>query len=68
MPHFSVRCYERGIWDGVEPHKIETQNEQEAAESICGAPLIEGGKPGQLRAIVWPTASPDKKKTFFVPH
>ncbi len=66
MPRFKVRCYERAIWDGIEPRDIEAQDEQEAAEIVCGTPLIEGGKPGQLRAEVWPPFSPSAKKLFYV--
>ena len=66
MPRFKVRCYESAIWDKIEPRDIEAQDEQEAAESVCGEPLLDAGKHGQLRAEVWPPASPRKKKLFFV--
>ena len=67
MPHFKVICYERAIWDGQPPHDVEAQNEREAAESVCGKPLLEAGKPGQLRAQVWPVSKPSAKKMFYVP-
>ncbi len=54
MPRFKVKCYdyEAAKWDGIEPHDIKAQDEQEAAERVCGRPLVEEGKPGQLRAQV----------------
>ncbi len=67
MPRFNVRCYEAAKWDGIEPHDIEAQDEQEAAASVCGGPLREGGKAGQLRAVVWSLSSPGAKKYFYVP-
>ena len=66
MPRFKVRCYESGKWDEIEPRDIEAQDEQEAAESVCGEPLLEAGKLGQLRAEVWPLSSPGAKKLFYV--
>ena len=66
MPRFMVRCYEGGIWDNIEPRDIEAQDEREAAESVCGGPLVEAGKPGLLRAEVWPLSSPSAKKLFYV--
>ena len=66
MPRFKVRCYESAIWDGIEPHDIEAQDEQEAAEKVCGGQLVERGKPGQLRAEVWPLSSPSAKRIFYV--
>lgn len=69
MPRFKVRCYESGIWDEAEPRDIEARDEREAAENVCGRGdrLIEGGKPGQLRAQVWLPSSPGKKTHFYVP-
>ena len=66
MPRFKVICYESAIGDGIEPRDIEARDEQEAAESVCGEPLLEKGKPGQLRAEVWPQSSPGEKKIFYV--
>ncbi len=67
MPHFKVRCYESAIWDEIEPRDIKAQDEREAAERVCGRPLIEGGKLGQLRAEVWLPSKPWTKKQFYVP-
>jgi len=67
MSNFKVRCYEGGVWDEIEPHEIEAQDEQEAAETVCGEHLVERGKPGQLRAEVWQPSSPGEKKLFYVP-
>ncbi len=44
MPRFKVRCFEAGKWDEIEPRDIEAQDEHEAAERICGEPLIEAGE------------------------
>ena len=67
MPHFKVKCYEAAKWDEIEPRDIKAQDEREAAERVCGRPLIEGGKPGQLRAQVWPASKPSAKKMFYFP-
>ncbi len=66
MPRFMVSCYERGIWDNIKPRDIEAQDKREAAESVCGGPLVEAGKPGQLRAVVSPLAKPSDKTPFYV--
>ncbi len=67
MPRFKVKCYKAAKWDGIKPHDIKAQDEQEAAERVCGGPLIEGGKPGQLRAQVWPASKPSARKMFYIP-
>ena len=67
MQSFKVICYDAAKWDGIGPRDIEAQDEREAAESVCGGPLIEAGKPGQLRAEVWPASKPKEKKLFYVP-
>ena len=67
MQSFKVICYEAGKWDGIGPRDIEAQDEREAAESVCGGPLIEAGKPGQLRAEVWPASKLEARKMFYVP-
>lgn len=69
MSNFKVRCFESGVWDNKEPHDIEAQDEQEAAEKACGGGerLIAAGKAGQLRAEVWLPSSPARKKFFYVP-
>ncbi len=67
MQSFKVICYEAGKWDDIGPRDIEAQDEREAAESVCGGPLIEAGKPGQLSAEVWPASKPSARKMFYVP-
>ncbi len=68
MPRFKVKCYKAAKWDGIKPHDIQAQDEQEAAERVCGGPLIEGaGKPGQLSAEVWLSSKPRTKKQFYIP-
>ena len=58
MPRFKVMCYDRGRWDCQEPRIVEARNAKEAAEKVCGGPLIRGSdKPGNLRAKVWPAAT-----------
>lgn len=66
MPIFMVRCYVRAVSDGNEARKIEAKDALEAAEKVCGGPLIEGGKPGQFRAVVSPLDKPSVKKPFYV--
>ena len=46
---------------------VEAQDEQEAAERVCGRPLIARGKIGQLRAQVSPVSKPAAKTLFYVP-
>ncbi len=67
MQIFKVRCYEAGKWDEIERRNIKAQVEREAVESVCGGPLVEAGKPGQLRAQVWPASKPSARKMFYVP-
>ena len=64
MPIFMVSCYVRAVSDGNEARKIEAKDALEAAEKVCGGPLIEGGKPGQLRAVVSPLDNPSDRTTF----
>ena len=55
MPHFKVMTYDRGKWDYLEPRIVEARNAKEAAEKVCGSPLIKGSdKLGNLRTKVWP--------------
>ena len=55
MPHFKVMTYDRGKWDYLEPRIVEARNAKEAAEKVCGSPLIEGSdRPENLRTKVWP--------------
>lgn len=67
MQAFKVRCFNAGIWDGHEPRDVEANNALEAAERICGAPLIEAGKIGSFRAEVYVASAPNVKKQFFDP-
>ena len=59
--------FNSGKWDGNEPKEIEAENEQQAAEIICGTSLTDGGKPGQLRAQVSPSSKPETKILFYDP-
>jgi hypothetical protein len=63
MPRFKVMTYNRGTWDRIEPRIVEARDEKEAAERVCGAPLVPGSNsPGNLRAKVWPA---DTKVALF---
>ena len=66
MPRFMVKSYAGGVWDQIEPRSTEAQDEREAAESVCGGPLLEQGSLGKLRAEVWPPSLPEAKKLFYV--
>ena len=67
MPSFRVVCFEVGTAKMTEEHRdVEAQSEQEAAERVCGGPLADVGKAGQLRAQVAPVAKPSAKKLFYV--
>ena len=63
MPFFKVRCYVAGKSD-ENPRKVEANNKLEAAEGVCGGPLVEGAKPGNLRAVVWPLDNPNDTTSF----
>ncbi len=67
MRRFRVICFQAGVWDKMKPREIEAKDEREAAERVCGGPLVEAGKPGQLRAQVSPSSKPSEKKMFYVP-
>jgi hypothetical protein len=55
MPIFRVMCYRDGVWDRQEPRVVEAQNARQAAEMICGEPVIEGSDRGSpLYLKVWP--------------
>ncbi len=67
MLFYKVLCYEAGIWDKKEPCTTEAQNEQAAAEHVCGGPLEEGvPNLGHLRAKIWPESNPTAIKWFSV--
>ena len=63
MPFFMVKCYV-GAKSDENPRKVEANNKLEAAEDVCGGPLVEGAKPGNLRAIVWPLDKPGDTTSF----
>ena len=64
MPMFMVLCYVGGKWDGNAARRIQAKDALEAAENVCGRPLIANGKLGQLRAVVSPQDKPGDKTTF----
>ncbi len=65
MDTYSVQLFERGIMDKVEPRQVEASSAVEAVALVCDEPLRDGGKPGQLRAVVWPLNRPRQKSTFY---
>ena len=67
MPLFRVVHYEDGAGGNRMVHEeVEALDAQAAAEMICGGPLQEGGKPGQLRAQVQPKDDANVKRMFYV--
>lgn len=65
MALFSVKIFESGVWDKIEPRTIEADGAQQAAETVCGGSLRDAGKLGQLRAEVWEPAMPGGKWYFY---
>ena len=64
MPFFMVTCFSGGKPDEA-PRKVEAHDKLQAAEDVCGGPLIEGpAKPGNLRATVRPLDNPNDVATF----
>jgi hypothetical protein len=59
--------YEAGEWDLANARVVEAQDAQEAAERVCGGPLLSKGNIGQLRAQVTPISRPRSKTTFYAP-
>jgi hypothetical protein len=65
MPTFRVVCYYNAVKQ-AEHRDVEAQDEHEAAERVCGGgPLLDAGKPGQLRAQVTLEAKPAARKMFY---
>ena len=64
MPNFMVLCFVGGVWDDNDAVKIEAKDALEAAENVCGGPLIEDPKIGNLRAEVTPLDEPRPKFTY----
>ena len=67
MQEFRVVCYKEGEWDNANARVVEAQDEQEAAERVCGRPVIARGKIGQLRAQVSPASKPAARTMFYEP-
>jgi hypothetical protein len=67
MPKFRVLCFEVNAGTWAEHRDIEAQDEREAAEHVCGGPLVaDAGKPGQLRAQVTPEGKPAQRTMFYI--
>ncbi len=64
MPFFMVKSYVGGKSD-ENPRKVEAHDKLQAAEDVCGGPLIEGTTNlGNLRATVRPLDNPKDVATF----
>lgn len=66
MQVFKVRCFDAEVWDGNDPSDVEANNEQEAAERVCGVVLRDNGMPGQYCVEVYLPSAPATKKCFYV--
>ncbi len=64
MPKFSVLCFASGIWDDNAAVLIEAKDALEAAQNVCGGPLIEDRKLANLRAEVTAVEKPNRKTTY----
>jgi hypothetical protein len=64
---FRVVRYEAGEWNLANASVVEAQDAHEAAERVCGGPLLSRGDIGQLRAQVTPISRPRSKTTFYAP-
>lgn len=64
MPYFYVMCFEGGIWDKRDAQRVRARSGQEAAERVCGEPLVECNVLGQLRTQATAVARPNRKTTF----
>ena len=71
MPDFIVTCYEYKCGEDGElklhnssPLEVEAKDEREAAEKVCGGPLEEAGKPGELCAKVQSPDMPNEREFF----
>ena len=62
MPIFTVWCYVGGKRN--DPRRIEAKDALDAAENVCGGPLIEGSKPGTILAEVLAQDKPRPKTTY----
>ena len=64
MPIYRVRCFDGHKWDEGEGG-VQAQNEKEAAERVCGVPLVTSGTPVRLRAQVSASDKPGAKSLFY---
>jgi hypothetical protein len=68
MQTFRVVCYAAGEWHLANARVVEARDAQEAAERVCGGPLVSMGNIGQLRAQVTPISRPRSRTTFYAPE
>ena len=62
---FSVRRYEGADNPQNGYETVEAGSAQEAAEKVCGEPLIAEGKPARLRATVHKQPPESAPKAFY---
>jgi hypothetical protein len=69
MTEFTVQCvtWREKEFEVIKTRRVEAQNERQAAEMVCGGPLIQGETGARLRALVWPTALPAAIMPFAAP-
>lgn len=69
MTWFTVQCLvsKNEKFEVTKTIRIEAQNDRQAAEMVCGGPLLPGETGPRLRAVVWPIAMPSAITTFAAP-
>jgi hypothetical protein len=65
MERFKVQRFDGSARLVGGPSEVTAASELQAAEAICGGPLIPGGKPALLQAEVWPVSKPGSKSAFY---
>jgi hypothetical protein len=65
VPRFMVELYNDSKRDKAAPQEAEAEDWQTAAEKVCGEPLVEGAKLGEMRAKVWAVGKPPVRKKVF---
>ena len=65
VPAYTVQVFKSGIWDKKERRNIIAENAQRAAELVCGSKVRDRGKPGELRARVWPKGRTAPEYVFY---
>lgn len=67
MVRWKVRTYQAGVWDEKPPRVIDAETSEQAAELVCGVPMIAGPGPyGTYRAAVWRPEDITDVRYFYV--